>query len=135
MPIFRNTDQLYEVMQELWTWIKNAPEVSDQLLKSKLIVRFNYQNPEGQLTVDGSKSGELIIIPGDCETTPDVEIFMQSDLAHEFWLGKVNVPAAMMQGKIKSKGAMGKALVLLPAIKPVYSVYPLIVERTGLNAA
>ncbi len=135
MAIFRNTDHLYEVMQELWSWIKNNPEVSEKLLKTKLIVRFTYVNPEGQLTVDGSKAGELIIIPGDCETTPDIEISMQSDLAHEFWLGKVNVPAAMLQGKIKSKGPVNRALTLLPVIKPVHSVYPQIVEKTGLKAA
>jgi|AGTN01.1.fsa_nt_gi hypothetical protein len=62
MAVFEDTSDLYKAMEELWTWIKNDPEVSEKLLSSRLIVRFVYNNPEGSMTIDGSDGRELKII-------------------------------------------------------------------------
>ena len=56
---------------------------------------------------------------------------MKADVAHEFWMGKVNVPMAIMSGKIVSKGPTPKALALLPAIKPAYAMYPQVLQEVG----
>lgn len=128
MSVFSSTEKLYEVMEELWQWIKDNPEISNELLKSKLTVRFHYKKPDGSLTIDASDGQELRITAGDCEKKPDVEMFMQSDFAHDFWLGKVNVPVALMTGKIISKGPVNKALALLPAVKPAWKAYSEIAE-------
>jgi len=133
MSVFSSTEELYVVMEQLWDWIKNNPEISDQLLKSKLIVRFNYKNPDGQITVDGSDGEELHVTIGDCEKTPDIQMNMQSDLAHQFWLGKVNVPIALMSGKIVSKGPVNRALALLPAVKPSFQAYSEIASKSNLK--
>ncbi len=128
MAVFQSTEELYRVMEDLWMWIKNNPTISDQLLKSKLVVRFNYRNPDGSLTVDGSNGRELVITAGDCLKKPDVQMDMQSDFAHQFWLGKVNVPTALLSGQLRSKGPVNKALALLPAVRPAWQVYPQIAE-------
>ncbi len=128
MAVFSSTEELYVVMEELWAWIKNNPEMSTELLKSKLVVRFIYKDPDGCLTIDGSDGEELRIICGDCDLKPDVLMQMQSDFAHQFWLGKVNVAGALISGKIVSKGPVNKALALLPAVKPAWLVYPEIVD-------
>ncbi|MDZ4835726.1 MAG: SCP2 sterol-binding domain-containing protein [Candidatus Melainabacteria bacterium] len=129
MSVFSSTEELYVVMEELWFWIKNNPEMSAELLKSKLVVRFNYKNPDGCLTVDGSDGKELRITSGECELKPDVVMQMQSDFAHQFWLGNVNVPVALISGKIVSRGPVNKALALLPTIKPAWQIYPGIAEE------
>ena len=128
MAIFNSTEELYVVMEALWNWIKSNDEISSELLKSKLIVRFVYKNPDGNLTIDGSDGKELRVTSGDCDLKPDVIMQMQSDLAHQFWLGKVNVPVALVSGKIVSRGPVNKALALLPVVKPAWQIYPSIAD-------
>ena len=72
---------------------------------------------------------------GNIDLKSVVEMSMKSDLAHNFWLGKVNIPLALMSGKIASKGPVHKALALLPAIQPAFNFYPSIYTKiTGRGA-
>lgn len=135
MAIFSNSEELHRVMVDLWTTIKNDSAISKQLLGSRLIVQFHYREPEGRLTVDCSDGQEMKIYAGECDKKAIVEMFMKSDIAHEFWLGKINVPMALLQGKIVAKGPVNKALALLPAIKPAYALYPGIIKNNGLKAS
>ena len=135
MPVFASTDELNDVMERLWDSIKADPGMSEQLLKSKMCVRFYYREPEGRLTVDCTDGQEMKITTGESDLKPDVEMFMKSDVAHDFWLGKVNVPVAILSGKIVSKGPVNKALSLLPVVKPAYAMYPEIFESAKRKKA
>lgn len=134
MPVFSNTDELYKVMHKLWSYIKTDEHMSRQLLASKLIVRFHYQEPDGWLTVDGSDGKELKFYCGENDLTPQVEMYMKSDVAHNFWLGKEPPAVALIQGRIKSRGPVHKALALLPAVKPAFEVYPSMIEDLRKSA-
>ncbi len=123
MPAFKNTDELNAVMELLWGTIKDDPGMSSKLIASKLVVRFVYREPEGRLTVDCSDGKTMLVSTGDTSNKPIIEMFMKADVAHEFWLGKVNVPVAILSGKIVSKGPTPKALALLPVIKPAFPMY------------
>jgi 2-oxoisovalerate dehydrogenase E1 component len=135
MQTFQNTEHLYKVMARLWTYIKEHPEISHSLLQSGLVVQFNYRDPEGRLTIDGSNGQELKIHFGQNDLKADVEMSMKSAIADEFWKGSLNVPLALINGSIVSKGPVHKALALLPAIKPAFSVYPDFVSGSEGNAA
>jgi putative sterol carrier protein len=124
MTAYSDTDELNAVMENLWTKIRENKKISERLLQSRLIVRFCYQKPNGALTIDASDGRELKIHIGACAVKPTVELFMNSDFAHDFWLGKENPALALLQGKITSRGPVNKALALLPAIKPALSYYP-----------
>jgi hypothetical protein len=129
MPFYSDTKELNEVMETLWDKIAKDDDMSKKLLDSKLIVRFNYREPEGRLTVDCSDGKTFKYTTGDTDAKPIVEMFMKADVAHEFWLGKVNVPIAILSGKIVSKGPTPRALALLPVVKPAYAMYPPIYEN------
>ncbi len=129
MTFFNDTDELGTVMKELWNAINDDAQIRDPLLKSKLIVRFHYREPDGQITIDCSNGESMIIEWGDCEKQPVVEMFMQADVAHKFWMGKVNVPMYLLNGKMVAKGPVNKALALLPAIKPAFKKYPGVVKE------
>jgi len=135
MAVFASSDELHRIMTDLWTAIKMDPEMSGPLLDSRLTVQFHYREPEGRLTVDCSDGVEMKIHAGECDKKPVVEMFMKSDIAHEFWLGKINVPLALIQGKIVSKGPVNKALTLLPVLKPAYAIYPKIIKDHGLKVS
>lgn len=124
MPFYANTDELHRVMKHLWDAIAEDPEISKKLLQSRLIVQFTYREPEGRVVVDCSDGKEMKVYAGETPVKPVIEMAMKSDVAHEFWLGKVNVPLAIISGKIVSKGPVNKALALLPAIKPAFDIYP-----------
>lgn len=129
MAVFASTDELHNVMTTLWNEIKIHPDMADQLLQSRLIVQFRYREPEGLLTIDCADGQEMKILVGPTQTKPIIEMSMKADIAHEFWLGKVNVPMALMMGKIVSKGPTPKALALLPVIKPAYDLYPKLLSK------
>ncbi len=130
MSFFANTQELEIVMKELWSSIKEDAVVAEPLIKSQLVVRFHYREPEGRLTVDCSDGKDMAITWGECEKKPDVEMFMKSQVAHEFWKGEVSVPMYLIAGKIVAKGPVNKALSLLPAIKPAFKKYPDVVKKT-----
>jgi putative sterol carrier protein len=129
MQFFANTDELHHVMNELWMRIGRDPEMLEKLLQSKLIVQFQYREPEGRVTIDCSDGKELKVAVGDQPLKPIVEMSMKADVAHEFWLGKVNVPFAIVSGKIVSRGPVNKALALLPVIKPAFDIYPNVISQ------
>ncbi|HEY9791623.1 MAG TPA: SCP2 sterol-binding domain-containing protein [Candidatus Obscuribacterales bacterium] len=135
MAYFSSTDELNRVMDMLWHKIKSDPGMSHKLLESKLIVQFKYRDPDGLLTIDCSSGQDMDIIIGTTTLKPVVEMSMKADVAHEFWLGKVNVPLAIMSGKIVSKGPTPKALALLPVIKPAYALYPQVLQEAGKKTA
>jgi hypothetical protein len=129
MQFFANTDELHEVMNELWARIGRDPDMSQKLLQSKLIVQFQYREPEGRITVDCSDGKEMKVSVGKQQLKPIVEMAMKADVAHDFWLGKVNVPFAIVSGKIMARGPVAKALALLPVIKPAFDIYPNVISQ------
>ena len=56
---------------------------------------------------------------------------MKGDVAHQFWMGKVNLLAALSRRQIVAKGPIPKTLKLLPAIAPSYEKYPRYLEERG----
>jgi hypothetical protein len=127
--VFSSTEQLHDIMHDLWSQIAADPEMSLKLVESRLISQFRYREPFGLITVDSSDGQKMKIIVGDTDIKPHVEMAMKADVAHEFWLGRVSIPVAILSGKIVSKGPVNKALALLPVIKPAYSIYPHIYEK------
>ncbi|HZW83220.1 MAG TPA: hypothetical protein VFF14_07390, partial [Candidatus Deferrimicrobium sp.] len=76
-----------------------------------------------------------LICPGDSYHQGKAEIVMsmKADTAHLFWMGKINLMAALAKGQIVSKGPINKALALLPAIKPTYTMYPEHLKKLGME--
>lgn len=135
MSVFCDTENLQEVMVSLWEQIKLHPEMAEKLKKTRLTVRFIYNEPDGIITIDGSSGEDLIISAGPSDKVADVEFMMKSDVAHKFWLGKEPIVVSMMQGRVKSKGPVNKALALLPTIKPAFEIYPKVVQAHLKKAA
>lgn len=131
MAVFANSDELVRVMTDLWAQIKADQGMHDQLVRSKLIVQFRYRDPEAVLTIDCSDGVDLNVIVGAGEKKPVIEMSMKADVAHEFWMGKISVPVAILTGKIVSRGPTPKALALLPVIRPAFALYPQILKQVG----
>jgi putative sterol carrier protein len=70
---------------------------------------------------------------GQTEMEPEVTMSMKADVAHRFWLGKVNVTMAIARGEIKPEGPVAKILKLVPLTKPIFPRYRAMLEQQGRN--
>jgi hypothetical protein len=71
------------------------------------------------------------VIHGPSNLKPDVSMTMKADIAHAFWHGKVNLVAALAKKDIVAQGPIPKILKLLPAVEPLYKVYPALLREKG----
>jgi hypothetical protein len=56
---------------------------------------------------------------------------MKADVAHRFWLGKVNVTMAIARGDIQPRGPVAKLLRLVPLTRTVFPRYRAMLEQDG----
>jgi 2-oxoisovalerate dehydrogenase E1 component len=130
MPVFRDTDHLYQVLGALFEQIAADNEIAERLLKGNLIVRFRFKEPEGSVTID-LRRPPITYTFGKSELKPDVEMIQSGDVAHQFWLGRLNVARAIATRKVISRGSVPKALALLPAVKPAFKIYHQVLDDLG----
>lgn len=131
MAVFASSEELLTILTKLWERIRENQDLSQKLTETKMIIQFKYRDPDGMLTIDCSDGKDLKIVTGPTNVKPQIEMSMKADVAHEFWMGRVNVPMAVMTGKIASKGPTPKALAMLPVIKPAYQMYPEVLKQEG----
>lgn len=130
MAYFESTEQLRSVLGGFFTSMASHAEISPKLLASQLVIRFNYDEPRLSITVDCSGDAIAVLID-DSTRRPEVEMTMKADIAHRFWLGKLNLLTALTRKQIVAKGPIPKVLKLLPVIKPAYALYPQYLEESG----
>ena len=74
------------------------------------------------------------VIHGPCTLKPDITMSMKADISHAFWQGKINLLAALSKKDIVAKGSIPKILKLLPAVEPLYKVYPSLLREKGYES-
>ncbi len=130
MPYFKDTEQLYQILGDFFNKLKDDPEIGPKVLASGLIIQFQYKNPDAIITIHCPNNA---IIIGPVEIKPDVEMSMEADTAHKFWLGKINLMIALTKGEIKAKGPIPQIMKLLPIIKGAYAMYKVYLEEKELQ--
>ncbi len=132
MAVFESGKKFKDVLGGFFNLLGDTPLIADKLLKSDLIIRFNYTDPDCVLVIDCS-GDKIDVRPGDTETKAIVEMKMKTDIAHKFWYGKVNLTMALARRQMVAKGPVPKILKLLPAIKPSYAMYPKYLDENGFG--
>lgn len=129
MATFESTEKMYTVLGKLFETLLSDPTVGPKYIESKIIIKFNIDEPNGNiwLTDDGK------VICGPADIKPTIEMTLNGDTCHLFWLQKITLPIALAKGKIKAKGPMPKVLKLLPLLKPAYKAYPAIAKENDLE--
>jgi hypothetical protein len=139
MGVFRDSQQFYECVGELMDRAKKDPQVGPKIAQSRIVIQFQYTEPEAVTTVNArsvpTQPGAFVdVIHGPCDLVPDVIMSMKADTANAFWHGKVNLVAALSRKEIMAKGPILKILRLLPAVQLLYSVYPALLKEKGFTA-
>lgn len=128
MPVFKDTEQMYQMLEALWNHVISETEFGPKLKEYDITFKFIITEPNGYLFVSHDQ-----VITGE-EANRDAVITMElsGDTVHKFWLKKISLPVALATRKIKSKGPIPKVLKILPFLKPVYEKYPEYCDKFGL---
>lgn len=138
MGVFKDSAQFYATVGELMDRAKLDPVIGPKIAKSGVVIQFRYSDPEAVTTVNArakpTQPGAFVdVIQGPTELKPDIVMTMAADVAHQFWQGKVNLTEAIARRRIVLKGNLMKVLSLLPAVQPLYKVYPELLKEKGYS--
>ena len=131
MPYFKDEQEVYEHLGALFVSLNEDAELAPQFRKANTIVQYVYRNPDSQITVKLLEDEEGQVDLGPTRLEPEVVMTMDADVAHRFWLGKVNVTIAIARGQIRTRGPVAKVLKLVPLVKPVFPRYRAQLEAAG----
>lgn len=123
MGYFRDSAHVADLLGGFFRAVTNDADMGPKLLASKLVLRFHYANPDANLTVD-LRGAQAVITPNDTSVPADVEMWMDAEIAHKYWLGQVSLPIALARRQIKAKGPIPKILKLLPILSKAHALYP-----------
>ncbi len=137
MAAFKDEAELLLYFGALYDQAKCDPRIAPKIRDSNLVIQFRYDDPHGVVTINAAvpptqPNAFFDVIWGDDPSIkPNVEMSMKADVAHQFWHGKVNLMAALTRRQIIAKGPIPKILKLLPAVEPMYEMYPRILREMG----
>lgn len=137
MGVFKDADQVYELLGELFNTLTEDKVIAAKFAASGLVIHFAYTEPDSEIWLDASKKDpdNLVVICGPAEgLEAEVEMSMNADTAHQFWLGNVNLMVALTRRQIVAKGPIPKIMKLLPVIKPAYPLYKAELKDKGLES-
>jgi hypothetical protein len=139
MAVFKDSKQFYECVGELMNRAAKDPNVGPKIGKSGSIIQFKYSEPEAVTTINArdkaTQPGSFIdVFHGPSNLAPDIVMSMKADVSHLFWQGKVNLIEAIGKKQmVIEKGSLPKILKLLPAITPLFKLYPVLLKEKGIK--
>lgn len=137
MPVFKDIDELRTCFGRLYDEAKRDSRIAPKIKDSHLVILFRYDDPLAVVMINAAAPPEQpdayfdVVWNETPDLKPDIEMSMKADVAHQFWHGKVNLMVALARRQIVAKGPIPKILKLLPAVEPMYEMYPRILHDLG----
>ena len=131
MPYFNDAQDVYDALGKLFRDIAADDELGPKFRKANTILQYQCRDPEATITLRLQEDQPGDVDLGETKMEPEVEMSMEADTAHRFFLGKVNVTVALARGEIKASGPVAKILKLVPLTKPIYPRYKAQLEAQG----
>lgn len=136
MAYFKDEAELQQILGALFDRVKTDANIAPKISAAKIVIQWRYDEPKATVTIDAAhpptQPGAYVdVYWGATDLKPDVEMTMKADIAHQFWHGKINLMAALTRRQIIAKGPIPKILKLLPAVEPVYTMYPRMLREMG----
>lgn len=123
MPYFQNADELYRYLGTLLQELSDDPVLGPRFRGANTIVQFRTANPDAVVTVKLLEGQDGQVDCGETTLDPQVELTMDADLAHRFWLGLVSPTKELARGTMQAKGPVAKILKLVPLARPGFERY------------
>ncbi len=136
MPTYQSAEEFIDVLTEVSERVKRS-DVAKSLRDANLVVTFVYHHPDFVVLMDGRTPTEddSYMSMTFHQDTPAADVSFESsaDVGHQFWSGHLDVPNALARGQVKAKGAITKALKLIPLLPPLYETYNQVRHGKGLD--
>jgi len=131
MGHFATEDEVYRFIGRLFEELIEDPGLGPRFQNANTVVQYRLRDPESRITVRSLQDEPLRVDLGPSDLDPEVIMSMDADVAHRFWLGKVNVTVALARGDIVAKGPVAKILRLVPLVKPSFPRYQQLLREGG----
>jgi hypothetical protein len=128
---FKDESDVYAFIGRLFQELAADPELGPQLKRADTTVQYQMTDPESQITVDMRSDRDIQVDLGPSDLDPEVVMILPADTAHGFWLGRVNITAALARGEAKARGPVAKILRLVPLVEPSFPRYEQILRDAG----
>jgi hypothetical protein len=128
---FKDAQDVYDTIGRLFQELATDDELAPKFRQANTVVRYEFSDPESRITVRLQEGRPGDVDLGESEMEPEVTMKMDADTAHRFWLGEVNITAALARGQIKASGPVAKILRLVPLTKPIFPRYKAQLEAQG----
>ena len=131
MGLFKDESDVYAFIGRLFQELADDPELAPKFKKANTTVRYQLRDPESQITIDLRPDRAIQVDLGQSDLDPEVIMTTSANIAHGFWLGKVNITVALARGQIKAKGPVAKILRLVPLVKDSFPRYEQMLRDAG----
>jgi hypothetical protein len=135
MAVFQNEKEVYELLGDFFEQVKNSPGAKEVIKVAEAngaIVTFKFTEPISSITWKVAEDGESIeAVYGESDVQPELILEMAADVAHQFWLGEVDLARAVARQQIKATGPLSKALMVAPHLDSWKEVYKRILKEKG----
>jgi SCP-2 sterol transfer family len=132
MTYFDNSEDVYTYIGGIFLDATADPELGPRLAASGVVLKLNCSNPDVVITVDFPR-GKVYLRGEAGSPKPNITLSMDTDLAHRYWLGRVNAASALAKGQVRAKGAIPKILKLSALAKPLFPRYEASLRAAGLD--
>ena len=128
MTLFKDTQHMYEFLEDLWKRILFEEGLDEKMREYEVSYKWIINDPDGCFYVDP----ENIICGEEANRDAVITMELSGDTIIKFWTKQLPLPMALATRKIKSKGPIPKVLKMLPALKPVYEIFPEYCKKHGV---
>jgi len=126
MAAFASTADLHRTVGEFFRYIAGS-RAGESVARAGLVAAFVFREPAGRVVLDGRSARgpheHFIVHVGNFGPKPDVTFSMKADTAEHVFTGGTPIMLALVNGTIKARGAIGKALPLVPAVSAWIPLY------------
>jgi putative sterol carrier protein len=120
MGYFKDTNHMNEFLEDLWKYIIFESGIGEKMKEYGVSYKYILTEPDGYLYVDS----ETVITGEEANRKAVITMELSGDNVVKFWTKQLSLPVALATRKIKTKGPIPKVLKMLPALKPVYEIFP-----------
>jgi putative sterol carrier protein len=137
MAVFKTADEFYATVGELMDRAKSDAKIGPAIAKAGFIIQFRYTEPAAMTTINAKdkptqKGAYVDVIHGPTDLKPEIVMTMKADISHAFWQGKIDLMGAVTKKQIVVEGPLLKVVKLVPAVAPLFKVYPALLKEKGL---
>ena len=131
MGYFKDAEEVYETIGRLHVDLSHDEALLARFQRANTIVQFVHRDPDAVITTRLLEGSAGRVDLGPTEMVPELVLTLDADVAHRFWLGRLNATIALARGQIRAKGPVTKLLRLLPAARPIFARYRAQLEAQG----